>query len=56
MVLRSQALLDVDENSSSVVNISPAVAQELGIQLPQTPSEPTPSVEPGGATPQGGGQ
>jgi len=56
MVLRSQALLDVDENSSSVVNISPAVAQELGIQLPQTPGEPTPSVEPGGAPPQGGGQ
>lgn len=55
MVLRSQALLDVDENSSSVVNISPQIAEELGIQLQQTPEEPTPTVEPGTPTPQGGG-
>ena len=56
IVLRSQALLDVDENSESVVNISPQVAQELGIQLPQVPGEPSPTVEPGAPTPQGGGQ
>lgn len=56
LVLRSQALLDVDENSESVVNISPEVAQELGIELQQSPSEPSPTVEPGTQTPQGGGQ
>jgi outer membrane protein len=55
LVLRSQALLDVDENSESVVNISPEVAQELGIQLQQTPGEPSPTVEPGAPTSQGGG-
>jgi len=56
LVLRSQALLDVDENSSSVVNISPEVAKELGIELPEAPGEPTPSVDPGAPTTQGGGQ
>jgi outer membrane protein len=56
MVMRSQALLDVDENSERVVNISPAVAQELGIDLPQTPGEPTPTVDPGPSPTQGGGQ
>jgi len=56
VVLRSQALLDVNENSSSVVNISPDVAQQLGIQLQQTPQEPSPTVDPGnGPTTQGGG-
>lgn len=55
VVLRSQALLDVDENSSSVVNLSPQVAKELGIQLQQAPSEPSPSVEPNAPTTQGGG-
>jgi outer membrane protein len=55
LVLRSQALLDVDENSESVVNISPEVAQQLGIELPQTPSEPTPTVDPGSPATQGGG-
>ncbi len=57
VVLRSQALLDVDENSSSVVNISPDVAQELGIQLQQAPEEPSPTVQPSGTpSTQGGGQ
>lgn len=57
LVLRSQSLLDVDENSSSVVNISPAVAQELGIQLQQDPGQPSPTVEPSqGAPTSGGGQ
>lgn len=57
VVFRSQALLDVDENSSSVVNISPDVAQQLGIQLQQTPGEPAPTVQPSGTpTTQGGGQ
>jgi len=55
LVLRSQALLDVDENSSSVVNISPEVAQELGIQLQQSPEEPAPTVEPTSPATQGGG-
>lgn len=56
LVLRTQALLDVDETSDSVVNISPEVAQELGIQLQQSPSEPSPTVEPDAPTPQGGGR
>lgn len=55
VVLRSQALLDVDQNSEMVVNISPEVAQELGIQLQQSPSQPSPTVEPGAAPTQGGG-
>jgi len=59
VVLRTQALLDVNESSTSVVNLSPAVAEELGIQLRQTPQQPSPTVQPqqgGGApaTPQGG--
>lgn len=57
VVLRSQALLDVNENSSSVVNISPDVAAELGIQLQQQPGQPSPTVEPNaGAPTSGGGQ
>jgi len=56
VVLRSQALLDVDQNSESVVNISREVAQELGIDLPEAPGEPAPTVEPGAPTPQGGGR
>jgi Skp family chaperone for outer membrane proteins len=55
VVLRSQALLDVDENSDSVVNISPDVARQLGIELQQTPGEPSPTVEPSAPTTQGGG-
>lgn len=55
LVLRTQALLDVDESSQSVVNISPAVAQELGIQL-QAPDEPAPTVDPTATPPTGGGQ
>ena len=56
LVLRSQSLLDVNENSDNVVNISPDVAQELGIQLQQTPGEPAPTVEPNAPSTQGGGQ
>lgn len=55
LVLRTQALLDVDESSQSVVNISPAVAQELGIQL-QGPDQPAPTVDPTATPPTGGGQ
>jgi outer membrane protein len=56
VVLRSQALLDVNENSENVVNISPDVAQQLGIQLQQSPEEPSPTVEPNAPTTQGGGK
>ena len=56
LVLRSQALLDVDEQSDTVVNISPDVAQQLGIQLQQSTDEPSPTVEPGASPTQGGGQ
>lgn len=42
VVLRSQALLYVDENS--VVDVTPAVADQLGIELEQ-PGQPGPSVE-----------
>lgn len=55
VVLRSQALLDVDETSDSVVNISPAVAEELGIELQQNPGQPAPTME-AAPTQQGGGQ
>jgi len=55
VVLRSQALLDVNESSSSVVNLSPAVADQLGIQLQQAPSEPSPTVQPSGNPGPGGG-
>jgi outer membrane protein len=54
MVVRRQALLDVDENSDTVVNISPDVAQELGIQLQQS-TEPSPTVEPSTSPTQGAG-
>lgn len=43
LVLRSQALLYVDENN--VVDVTPDVAAELGIDLQQQPGEPGPSVE-----------
>lgn len=58
VVLRSQALLDVNEGSSSVVNISPDVAQQLGIQLQEAPEEPSPTVQQSTtpASPGGGGQ
>jgi outer membrane protein len=56
VVLRSQALLDVNENSDAVVNISPDVAQQLGIQLQQATDGPAPTVEPGTPSPQGGGE
>lgn len=61
LVLRSQALLDVRESAGNVVNISPQIAQELGIELQEAPSEPSPTVDPqqqqqpGGPPAQGGG-
>jgi len=56
LVLRSQALLDVDEKSDAVLNISPDVAQQLGIQLQQSTEEPSPTVEPSTSPTQGGGR
>jgi outer membrane protein len=57
VVLRTQALLYVDQQSGSVVDITQDVAQGLGIELQQTPSEPSPSVQPSGTpTGPGGGQ
>lgn len=56
LVLRSQALLDVDEKSDAVMNISPDVAQQLGIQLQQSTEEPSPTVEPSATPTQSGGQ
>lgn len=56
VVMRTQALLYVDQNSGSVVDITQEVAQQLGINLDQQPSEPSPSVDPGAnAPPTGGG-
>jgi len=56
LVLRSQALLDVDEQSDAVMNISPDVAQQLGIQLQQSTEEPSPTMEPDASPTQGGGR
>ncbi len=56
LVLRTRALLDVKEESESVVNISPDVARQLGIKF-QQPEEPAPTVDPSNApATQGGGQ
>lgn len=55
MVVRSQALLFVDQNSDRVVDITRDVAQELDINLEQAPSEPSPSVNPGQTPPPTGG-
>lgn len=56
MVLRSRALLDVKEQSDAVINISPDVAQQLGIELQQSPEEPSPTVETTAPATQGSGQ
>lgn len=55
LVFRTRALLDVKEESDSVVNISPDVARQLGIEF-QQPEEPSPTVEPDASTTQGAGQ
>lgn len=56
VVMRTQALLYVDQNSDQVVDITTDVAQELGISLEQAPEEPAPSVDPNAGAPEGGGQ
>jgi len=58
VVMRTQALLYVDQNSNSVVDITREVAEGLGISLDQEPGEPSPSVQPNAntPTPTGGGQ
>lgn len=57
VVMRTQALLYVDQNSDSVVDITQEVAEELDIDLDQAPGEPSPSVEqPTNTPPAGGGQ
>lgn len=55
MVVRSEALLFVNQNSENVVDITRPVAQELDISLNQAPSEPSPTVDPGTTPPGGGG-
>ncbi|MFO8099864.1 MAG: OmpH family outer membrane protein [Salinibacter sp.] len=56
VVMRTQALLYVDQNNESVVDITEEVAQGLGIELDQAPDEPAPSVEPNNEAPPTGGQ
>lgn len=56
VVMRTQALLYVDQNSDRVVDITRDVAQELGINLDQAPQEPSPTVDPNAGPPEGGGQ
>lgn len=57
VVLRAQSMLWVDPNSSNVVNITADVAQQLGIDLSGTETQPTPSVEDASSPlPSGGGQ
>lgn len=55
LVMQSQALLYVDQNSDQVVDITMEVAQELGINLDQAPSEPSPTVDPSNTPPPTGG-
>lgn len=56
VVMRTQALLYVRENSDQMVDITTDVANELGISLEQAPGQPSPSVNPDAApTPPGGG-
>lgn len=55
MVVRSEALLYVDQTSQNVVDITKPVAQELDINLDQAPSGPSPSVDPNTPPPTGGG-
>lgn len=54
VVMRSDALLFVDQNSNRVVDITVPVAQALNVTLSQPPTEPAPSVDPS-TTPTGGG-
>lgn len=54
-VMRQQVLLYDDQTSDGVVNISRAVAEELGISLTQSPGEPSPTVNQGQNTPPAGG-
>lgn len=56
VVMRTQALLYVDQNSDRVVDITPDVAEQLGINLDQTPQEPAPTVDPNAGPGGGGGQ
>lgn len=56
IVMRTQALLYVDQNSDRVVDITKDVAQQLGINLDQAPQDPAPTVDPNtGGAPEGGG-
>lgn len=45
VVMRTQALLYVDNNSQNVVDITPDVAEQLGIDLSGTATQPQPSVD-----------
>lgn len=54
LVVRSEALLYVQQNSEQVVDITREVAQELEINLEQAPEGPAPSVDPGTPSPTGG--
>jgi outer membrane protein len=56
VVLRTQSLLWVDQNSSNVVDITADVAQQLGIDISGTDTQPSPTVEDPTAVPTGGGQ
>lgn len=55
VVLRTQAMLYVDQESQSVVNITDDVAAKLGIDLSDTETAPAPTVDSdsGPATPNG---
>lgn len=56
MVVRTQALLYVNQSSSNVVDITPQVAERLGIDISGAETEPQPTVNNPGAPPNGGGQ
>lgn len=54
VVMRTQALLYVDQNSDRVVDITRDVAAQLGISLDEAPEEPAPTVDPGPGASEGG--
>lgn len=55
VVVRSEALLYVDQSSENVVDITRPVAQELDISLNQAPGEPSPTIDPSATPPPGSG-
>lgn len=56
VVLRTQAMLYVDQESQTVVNITDDVAEKLGIDLSNTETAPRPTVDSDASSPAPNGQ